>query len=242
VDLTQLQTLPMQVENRRSWLRVRATYEADHEYEIVVSYDGFTKRSRFRVTSDVDLDPPAFAGAESIAFQTMQWPVVQPDGSGCSGSCGQSVEGRLSRVALTFAPPPADTALLVFEHVHGDSNEEFVVTAPWSGEARLGYEQACVRLPVVRVDETNCGRLVAYDVAGNKAGESELCSASIACKPALQPGEMCMPADACVPDADVDDQMEDPTASSGCASSRGGGALWAMLSALALWCRRRGRP
>ena len=137
---------------------------------------------------------------------------------------------------LTFAAPSADTQILVFEQMRDGSLKEFIVAEPWSAHMRFGYE-GCELLPVAKVGEAYCGRLVAYDVAGNSAGRDvEVCAETIDCRPALLPDAICAPAEDCIP---VEPDLDDREPTGACSSGNGAGTGLGLFGALALLIRRR---
>jgi uncharacterized protein (TIGR03382 family) len=230
-DRTTPQSLTTTVQDHGTWLRVAASYEANHEYEVVVTHGAETFRSTFTTGADMDITPPAFTGLRSVAFETMPWPVLQPDGY-CSGSCDHVLDGRVSRIKLGFDLPPADTALLVFSQSHEGVVEELVVWGPWTDHVQL-TPGVCNQVPLVREGDAYCARVIAYDLAGNASGEDiEICDEALDCEPALKSAATCEPADVCT--------VVDASSGGGCNTSGDSGGL-AALGALLAWLSSRRR-
>lgn len=237
-DVSTAASLPVDVVDHGTWLRVNATYEPNHDYEVVVSGFEVPLRSTFRTGSDVDTTPPVFAGLSSVAFELMKWPVMQPDGTGCTGDCFIGADGFLPRVIMEFADPSPDMQLLVYEQVHDGIHEEIVAGFPWKIRHRLasdGGGEACSPLPILKRETTYCARLIAYDMAGNTAGEAvEQCGEPVECRGQLARTGDCLPSHECLP---PEPPLVVTTESSGCQA--GGGRGWALLLLMLLRRRRR---
>lgn len=237
-DLTASAALQVDVADHGTWLGVSATYEASHEYEVIVTGADFSVRTTFQTGVASDVTPPAFSGLGTAAFETMKWPVVQPDGGACGGSCDRTSGGRLSRVILGYSPPPSDTQLLTLQLVHNSVHEEFLIPRPWTNNI-VGFD-GCNRVPVLEVGARYCARLVAYDVAGNMSGDTaEICADTVDCHPELEPGIDCRPSQVCTPE--TVEPPPDDTEGCNATMGRSNGLLQALLVLIAILFGRRRR-
>jgi len=216
--------------------------EPNTQYEMTLTTSALPPtRTTFTTGSSTDLTPSAFGGLESIALETMKYPIIEADGSQCHSSCVERQgTDHVSRIRLGYADPPADVALLVFELIRESDRtvvgEVVILPRTSSSDERvLGFETCDRRAPPLAVGDLYCGRLIAYDIAGNTTGQSvEVCDTAASCRPQLG-AQQCTPADDCVPETTSSD-------SSGC-SATGAPSVVAGLAGLAALCgRRRRRP
>lgn len=201
-------------------------------YEVVVDSQVPT-RSTFLTGDGTDLTPPAFDGLVSLAPETMRYPIENAEGGFCFDSCVEGT-GHISRLRLGFAEPPAEAALVTFTLLRdGAVVDELAMPSNFNEPAGhvLGFSTCERRSPVLEPGASYCGRLTAYDAAGNTAGGTvEVCAVAEACVPVLADNG-CTPSDRC-----------DLGAEGGCAGTRSGQTgAGLVLVVLAIAFRRRGR-
>jgi MYXO-CTERM domain-containing protein len=168
-------------------------------YQITAHADTLTtdKTTTFTTGTATDTTPPIFAGLVAMSPETMTWPIIDPNGIGCAGSCTNVADGHISRVHFAYADPDPDTVYLAVQIRRADS-DTYVERTLFNSAKYIGAEVCGVRAPVLDPGVDYCARVVAYDVAGNIAGaDAEVCTAAKICAPAKQ--GICEPADACDP-------------------------------------------
>jgi MYXO-CTERM domain-containing protein len=209
--------------------------EPGTKYEITATSALGSTQTTFVTGAATDVEPIAFAGLASISLETMTYP-LERDGSACIDSCvsfGGTNPGHISRIRLGYAPP-ADAALLVFslEREDGTVVDQLPIEYGTADGRVLGFS-SCEHGAVLEREGRYCGRLVAYDVAGNVTGsQTVVCEDVQTCAPELV-ADSCTPADTCAAVASDD---------GGCATTgRGTGAVALVLGLAALARRRRRR-
>jgi hypothetical protein len=202
-------------------------------FVLVARDESRSTMSTFTTGDTVDTTPPTFAGLGAISFETMTYPIADPDGRLCSSSCISPGGGHISRIRLDYVPP-SDSVHVVLQVRRADetSYEELPLV---DGTQYVGYEDCAPRSPRLDPGSDYCARVVAYDIAGNMAGaETEVCTAAVTCAPRGEQGPVgiCEPSDECVP-------MSAEPESSGCATTRA--PTWLVLIACAMLVPRRRR-
>ncbi len=197
--------------------------------------DAMETITSFRTGSATDQVPPSFGGITAFAPETMEYPIVI-NGGFCIATCISASDGHLSRIGIDAASVPADVVHLALLLRRADDTHVEEIPLSLAPPFDLTSD---VCLPHARLEAgvDYCARVVAYDVAGNRAGfETELCTTSATCQPTATDSGGCTPADACLP-------IDPPTAadSGGCASSRPDGLLALVMTAMSWICIRR-RP
>jgi MYXO-CTERM domain-containing protein len=191
-------------------------------------------RWRFTVGDSIDTTPPSFAGLRGAAFETMRY------GSGCTSSCIAARDGYVSRIRLDYDGAPSDAAYLELELRTLDGQS--LARMPVPGVEVLGSHICEPRSPVLEPGTWYCARMIAYDVAGQPAGGTELfCGEAVSCAPALKEvGIFCEPSDLC-------EEAESPppglAPSAGCATGTDPRTPWlfALLGAAIAVVHRRSR-
>jgi hypothetical protein len=187
----------------------------------------------FTTGETTDTVAPDFAGLVEMTPETMTYPIPQEDGSFCISSCIGAPGGHISRMRFTYADPPADVVHLALR-LRTEAGDVGEIPMPVSGDKLLGFSACQVESPLLTPGTSYCGRLVAYDVAGNIAGDTvEICEATRTCAPkprGSDNGDNCRPSDECIEEA----------SSSGCNAAGSGGSpvAWALVALLACRARR----
>lgn len=215
------------------WFRASPALLANTTYRLTVDYSAWApdEVSVFTTGASTDVTPSDFAGLTRFAPKAMS-----RDGVSCANTCDVGDSGYWSWLELEMPSVPDDAILLVLSI---DGQGEF----PYRPEhLRHGIvaREACSIAPVFEPGREYCGRLLAYDVAGNVSGDVEVCAAVERCGLMLLADE-CRPSRECAPDDGtcrgplcVDPGSRD----GGCATSSGAGAL-AGLAVFMLRRRRR---
>lgn len=218
-----------------------AALAANTSYTVVVPAVGNSSITTSFTTGDaVDTSPPAFAGLSALSLETMGFPVLDEDGSYCLSSCIEANDGRISRIRFDYPDPPAD-AVFVEMQLYPIEQPLGVERVPVSASSPrfFGYETCSARAPRLDPDAEYCARLVAYDMAGNTAGESnEICMTALRCEPRAvesSPGLSCEPSDECVPVLPIDEEPD----SGGCSTSHAASGLSGLVVLACMGQRQR---
>jgi len=178
-----------------------------------------SRRSTFTTGNTPDVTPSVFGGLESMSLETMTYPFVEEDGRVCNSACIETVSGHVSRIRLGHPDAPPDVTLLVFELLRM-SDRVLVDQVPlnprgYAYDVRFLGPTSCERgAPVLEPNEHYCGRVVAYDLAGNVSGQTvEICEVAATCRP-IATASSCEPEDVCLPPASS-------SSPNGCATTRG---------------------
>jgi hypothetical protein len=177
----------------------------------------------FTTGTAIDAQPPAFAGLEGFAVESQDFPT-----EGCGAACVIIEDERVSRIRLQHAPVSDATRFELALRRAGESEPFSILALPADYSPIFGWMRCGTVAPKLERGVTYCGRLTAFDGAGNPAGDGiELCSETASC---AADDDMCRPSDTCTSPSD-----------SGCAVRRGNGGSWLFAVAVALLLWRRGR-
>ena len=208
------------------------------KYLVVVTSEGFgsATRTSFTTGQTFDTTPPSFAGLRAFSPETMTYPIPNDDGGVCSNSCVEASGGVISRIRIEAPAIPSDAAYVALEVSDLDQVllEELLVSMEQPD--LFGFSFCGARSPTLVPGAGYCARMVAYDLAGNRAGdEIVICNEAQACPPRLQSPEWCMPSNDCGAPA------EPVPSGGGCAATRTGALMGPLGLALVLLGRRRRR-
>jgi hypothetical protein len=183
---------------------------------------GTSSTTTFSTSDAMDLEPPAFAGLTSLSPETMTYPI-----SSCYNSCVEAGGGHISRLHLALSDIPADAVLLTLQLSQAGVTGWREITLDRERPDYLGFTTCESRAPVLDPEGEYCARVIAYDIAGNRAGDDvEVCTATKRCAPKGFEGadNDCTPSTACESEG-------------GCQATRS--PSWLALAGLALLRRRR---
>jgi hypothetical protein len=190
---------------------------------MVKAIDTFqTVTTTFTTGDEIDTEPPVFTGLRAMT------PISIPyaDAS-ASAHCVAVFDGQVSGMQLDYDAAPADVAHLALEIRDRDHDLVDELTVPTSSPHTLGFKLCAPDSPRFVAGVDYCARLVAYDVAGNRAGDSS---------------EVCETAVTCAPEPNLSGPKADERcfgATSGCSTNGENGSWLAIAASIAFAARRR---
>lgn len=161
------------------------------EYRITIG-----EQATFTTGDALDIDAPVFAGLSALKADTTAY-----DGdSGCFSTCIEPMNERVQAIELSFPDPGSDVAFMTLALRREGEASPFTMAPLRRREggfvSSLGFHLCDpVLSPSLEPGQVYCGRLTAYDAAGNTAGEGpEICATASTCATNLVDPE-CWPED-----------------------------------------------
>ena len=180
------------------------------------------------ITGDApDNDPPVFGGLTSFATEAQLYDTC--------ATCAISQDGRVSRIRLDHAPVSDAVRFELAVRRVGEAEAFSLMGLPPDHPSAFGHFRCGTIAPTLEPGASYCGRLSAFDAAGNAAGgDVEMCSETPEC--GMNDDLTCRPRDdECLPVA---------KGGCGCHVSRKSQSPWPLLAISLFWLiasPRRGR-